>query len=57
LRREAVFVEMRVVAQDSLARMLIRITRTPYGATPWCHTVIFRRFEKCLILKDFCAVQ
>jgi hypothetical protein len=56
LRREAVFVEMRV-AEDSLARMLIRITRTPYGATPWCYTVIFRRFEKCLILKDFCAVQ
>lgn len=27
-----------------------------HGAPPWCSTVIFRRFEKCLILKDFSAV-
>jgi hypothetical protein len=26
-------------------------------ATPWCSTVNFRRIEKSLILKDFCAVQ
>jgi hypothetical protein len=26
------------------------------GATPWCSTVIFRRFEKHLIWKDFCAI-
>jgi hypothetical protein len=27
------------------------------SAPPWCSTVIFRRFEKCLNLKDFYAVQ
>jgi hypothetical protein len=28
-----------------------------HGATPWYSTVIFRRFEKSLFLKDFCAVR
>jgi hypothetical protein len=27
-----------------------------HGAPPWCSTVIFRRFEKRLLLKDFSAV-
>ena len=27
------------------------------GAPPWCYTVIFRRFEKSLFLKDFFAVE
>jgi hypothetical protein len=27
-----------------------------HGAPPWCSTVIFRRFEKRLILKDFSAI-
>jgi hypothetical protein len=27
------------------------------GATPWCYTAIFRRFEKRPFLKDFCAIQ
>jgi hypothetical protein len=30
--------------------------RCPPSAPPWCSTVIFRRFGKRLILKDFCAI-